>query len=461
MSTLLTKVVWYGANGTGIGVEITDIKGVTIRKGLDASSNVVNFTVRNPIESFDGTYYRHKWTDFTTGQVLIRKGDVVDIYVKYVDDNSDFTDSDLLTTADVTETVYNRTANSSSITFKCIDKTFNLLNKIWSQSFTASSNINAPEIIKNLIRQVSNASESQSFIAFENQANGVTGTKYTDGTGLFTIDARLVSEGGNIQDTRPNSGGVYPDVSYGQATKPIYEWIEELSKQQYTNTDAEIADDDLKCPLKHLYYIDKDSSFHWFHPDSTVDYEIDESECQEIKLNDSVFDVLNHIEFNSGKDLRNLDIIGSFYDTTSSEASLKSKFKAFSEIAVRLKQGEVDEGNITINEDGTTNYLTTSGTTAWGESFSTQSEYEDIFYTRGIYLGEIRASAITRKRGSPRLRGTIRIKGRNFIQGELIKLTARSLSIINQPLRILNVTHQVSKISWTTTISVEEDEKVK
>jgi len=467
MSFLLKKIIWYTNGDTTLPIELTDVLDISIVRGLDAKNNKAVITLKNALTTRSDLGPIHKYINEQTGLLSIKKGDTIEVFLKNTNSNEEIntsTTTDLVITLDIEETALKYTNKMSKIELNCIDKTFSLLSKLWSFSYIASQNINSPEIIKDIIRNSTETGESGSQYGYETVPTGNTGSFVQ--LGQFDIDARLVSESGYIQSTRPNSGGLYPDISLGKTWKPIYEWVEELSQVQFTNSAAEIAAGTEKCLLKHIYFVDKENRFHWEYPDNEEDYTFitgqvnDDGDIYDINVKKSSFDVVNTVFFSAGKDLNNVNVLGYFYDTSSDENKLKTKFMPYTDICVNLRRAEVNNGNITINEDDTITINNSSGTTSWGEAYSTENDFKDKFFDFATSLAEARAKRFTTKRGSPRWKGTITIKGKVLNAGEIVNLTAYPIGIVNQNLRIQKLTHKINKTGWTTFLDVEEDERV-
>lgn len=466
MSTLIKRIVWYGNKGTDTGVDLEDINSISIKRGLDAKSNSIELVLKNPIDQYNGTNIVHKYIDPNYYTLLIKAGDIIEFYLKNADQKYTIdinTTTDLIVTADVVDFEFDLDQKKSTIKLVCIDKTFSLLNKLWTQNYTSTSAMNAPEIIKNIVRNVSGTAESTAKWGYETSDAGNAGTLLTDGTGIFEIDARLESAGGYVQDVRPDASA-YPDISMSKLFKPVYEWIEELSQPENTNSAAEITAATEKCTLKHVYFIDKENRLHWFYPDNTSDYTIvtgnnsADGVVKRVKLTRNTFDVVNYVIFNAGKDLNNVSVLNYFYDVSSKEPKLKPKFIPYTYICTNMRQAEKDKGNISINADETVNILVSSGTTAWGESYSSASDYKDKFWNRAVKMGQASARNYIIRRGSPRYKGTVEIVGRNLIPGEVITFTALAIGVNVQKLRIMSAQHIIDDRGWTTSLELEEDE---
>jgi len=368
---------------------------------------------------------------------------------------------------------------------------------------------------------------------------------------LYEIDARLVSSGGSIVDTRRDASA-FPTVSIGKVYKPIYEWIEELSTVESTNTTSEIDSGNPPQDRKMIFYIDKNNVFHWEYPDDDQDYSItlgvistgtttstiagklvdsfqsleltagdfvfnktdglrseitsidsdtqltlkgdiissgdyyelqDAAGITDYNLRKSTFDIVNMVIFNGGADLYGAGTLNYYFDDTTTSGKLAMKYKSWTDITRDLIDKEIKDGRLT--EDNSTpgpftfsrgaggsnnRYGETTGdynggggiTTHWGTSVTTDNEYNTAVRNKATgdsnSTGSVRAAALTKRRGSPRWKGSISVKGYKYSAGELVKLTIRSGGIVGVLLRVKDVTHNVDRSGWSTILDLEEDE---
>ena len=434
MSVLKKVVQWFEGGQASAATILTDVISIVVRKGLDAKGNTVEILLKNPITSFDGTNNIHKYVSADSNTLTIQKDDIIKVFVKQSDDQTEIdttSSTDLLSVCDIVDIEVILDGKKSRIKLTCIDKTFNILNQVFAQNYGSTDAKTAPQIIKELIR---NVCETTTPSGYEQDSDGVTGT-FFETNAVYEVDARLESEGGEIQDTRPDSS-VYPPVSIAKLYKPVYEWIEELSQTSFTNTSSEKNDGTEVCQLKHVYYVDENNVFHWFYPDDTIDYTITpqdsaDGSLRSLKLKRSVFDVVNCIFYSAGRGLVNETMLGLYFDATSDEPKLKQKYIPYENISIEMKNAEIDNGNITIEADGTTTFNVSSGTTAWGESFSSTADFTTKFFNEGIKRAEDNAQRFTAKRGSARWKGSGTFVGTKYIAGKLMDITAIPVGVKN------------------------------
>lgn len=313
----------------------------TARKSSEPKNNSSKFKFSNPIIDFfaDGSP-RRLFVDANKESVFRASRDEtgfdsfeekVEFYAKDVTNiEEDIENQDnLIFAGQIKEVEYVHEEGKCYINLTLSDRTFNILNRIWSNNYEGET---YAEIMQNVIRQV----------VEDNSAPGRGGYSLTgvSGDGPYYVDARLFTEGikgtdtitysnktitldtgiagvevgdliknndnyqsalvksvdGNdigvskniftdgdsvsisnafIQDWRPGDGSVFPDLSYGKAKKPAIEWIAELVQVENTNDASELESTGTKIvkrPLK--YYVDGQNRFHCFYPDNSPSVEV-------------------------------------------------------------------------------------------------------------------------------------------------------------------------------------------
>lgn len=452
MSLLRVKVIWYGSGGTDTGVELTQWTKLSVKKEIKSSNNGLDLQIPIHFAEDDDLID-------SEGELKIKLQDVIKVYAKYVDDNSDVdtspTSTDLLITADVVAYKSTYDGKKRVWTLQCDDKTHLVLSRIWAKSYRMDENKTAPEIIKELVQRASNL-----------------------GNATAAIDADFVSEGGFIQDTRPD-GSNFPVISVAKVWKPFYEWIDDLSQVQNLNDQTEIDDQTAPADKSYVFYVDELNRFHWFYPNSLdVDFTQDgsliwyknssEINAREIshKLEKSTFDNINMIIFKCGQDLNGVGILDYYYDVGTENKNLKMVFKPFTDVAERNKRTMVNQEtpSLVFDEDlkdydyvaGTAYPVTPFWTST---TYSNDNDLNDAFRNYCKQLGDVRAQKIVSRFGSPRWKGQITFQGYPFNGGELLTYSNTEVGIDSVNVRIKKVTHQIDKTSWTSTVDVEEDEE--
>ena len=290
MGYFLKKYVWYKKN-QGSGLELTDVIGAKIRLTADIKGSSSELTLLNPANRIVNGRFLHKYVQ---DNVLSEfgEGDTINVFVAYSDNLREIDTSadsdDLLFVAEVVEIVGDLGEGKSTIVLKCVNRTFSMLNKLWTYSYDINwtdsdgNKGTAPVIIRDVIRQVSHDVYS------DLSSYDVGGRKSIQGS--FSIDARFMSgeypcisdsPPAFIQVRRPATGTLaggtfenndarnFPQVTIGKVFKPVYEFIKELSSINMTNTSTELDSGDPPCDRNYIFYIDYANRFHWFYPEDS------------------------------------------------------------------------------------------------------------------------------------------------------------------------------------------------
>jgi len=293
----------------------------------------------------------------------------------------------------------------------------------------------------------------------------MTGAEVTPG--MYSIDARYDVDGGFIETTRPG-GSAFPATTMSKVWKPVYEWLEDLSSIESTNLPSDVDSGPI-ADKKYIYYVDEKNRFHWFYPTNTanrtLEYGSDSGDFSitGVSMKKATFDVINMVIFNSGIDLDGRGILWYFYNVNSKDKKLKMKYKPYTDIARDIRDDESKKKNgagtpnITIKDDDSVTINNSSGTTSWDEAYVDEADYKSKFREYCKRKGSDRAMALTNSRGSPRWKGSIEFPGFNCVPGELIDLTIPPFGIQNVKLRVKDVSHQINKSSWGTSLDLEED----
>jgi len=476
MSYLVATVTWSRAGNIISSPDIMNyLQRLIVRKGSDAKANTVEIRITNPIERIPVTGGFDTLPSFVNddGSLNLEEGDTFTIQARYTEtklDESELTDSDILTIADLQEWTVKLEEKRNIIILKCVDKTFAILNQLVAQAIPLSEALASPDIIQRVIQTVS----------FDK-----------NGSGNFGVDAQLQTEStysgqvnsasGKFIQTRRINDSVFPDSSISKVYKPAYEWIDDLSSLDFTNNfdgrDVSLPTDSEENPTqnrKMRYFLDKDNKFHWFYPNDTVDFSLStgtqttDGTIYAVNLTKSTFDVVNMVIYNGGLDWIGAGTLNYYFDESTTAKSLLMKYKAYTDIAVSLKQDELNAGNIVEDTAGTLVYqekqynrASGSFTPTWGGSVVTDDdEYNDSFRAEVDRRARNRARALTQRRGNPRWKGTLDLKGQNYQAGELISFTSFQNGINQQRLRIIDLTHQITPRSWSTSMSLEEDDPI-
>lgn len=449
---------------------LSDYSKITVKKGLDWKSNTVEVVLNNAIDRtpVSSSYLHHRYVD-DSGELMFLENDTITIKARYTDTKiavSDLTDNDTLTVADLTEWKTTLDKAKTPVSLKCVDKSFAILNKLHAEAILLSAGYTSPTLIKHLVESATESGTGDG--TFDVSAELLTESTYAGQ--VASVDTKYIQ-------TRRINDSVFPVTSISKVYKPVYEWIEDLSSLEHTNdfnnrNGGGAEDEDNPIQNRQMrYFIDAQNKFHWFYPDDVTDYTINYAEhgtdgtVLGSSLSKSTFDVVNMVVFNCGLDMYGVGTLNFFFDRSTKSSKLLMKYKAYTDVTVRLIQDELNAGNLVANASGTFtfqgNQYNRNGTVTakWNSTaYSSDSTYNEALRDEAVRIGTSRASSLTQKRGSPRWKGSIDLKGTNYVPGEVITYTSIPQGINDQMLRITDVTHQITSNGWSTSIDVEEDE---
>lgn len=426
---VLSKLLW--------GTSEIHFSSVTVNLKEKLEGNSMTVQIENPYEILSNS------------EIKFKINDRFDFFAK-----TDYTGSGLDTSATSVDLLFSgtlksiklKTENKFRCTLEFVDSTYSILNKLWSKNYEGFT---APQIIHKILEFVSDTGEGN-IITFP-----------YDNTDPYTS---------GIQNKRPN-GTDFPIKPYGNAHKPVFEFIEDLSQVEYTNYDTELSTE-LICTRPFKYYIDRQNVFHWFYPTDTPNYEFEYGATDVVGsdtthhrilsegLTLSQLDEINFIIFKAGEDMDNVQILDYDLDATAESLTTADSFRNWESIAKNMKIK--DASNLTFVKSQEYDYPATYPVIPkWdtkGRSVTSDSEYNDNFREIAIAEAKNKCKSIFNATGDPRWKGKIKIKGENIKPTELIKYINTKLGI-NRLLRVKGITHNITKGDYTSTLDIQEDEK--
>jgi len=425
-----------------------DFNKISIKKSDELKNNKMEITL-----SEDSLY---KLDD----DIKFEVGDSFKVYAKTNTDGSTLDTSTnspyLVFNGTLKEMDFTHNGSNKTLKLSCADSTFELLNSLWSKNYEDT----APNIIKNVVEFGSLTAESTYTvdISFDNSL------PYSSG----------------IQNIRPDSSS-FPTKSFGKARKPIYEFIDELSQPEFTNTKSEIDSNELVCKRPFKYFIDSNNIFHWFYPTDAPDYlfkygasgavgtktikgvgytDNTYHRIREVNLNFSQFDEVNFIIYKAGEDMDNIQVEWYALDPTAESLTTNDSFRSWLDITRNMKKADSSAGNITYDSEDKYNYPTSYPVTpAWNTdvSVSNDTEYNNEFREEAKRKGNQRCQREFDSTGTPRWKGKITIDGEVIEPTNLIYFEYPELTFANLLLRIESVDHDITKTDFNTTLNVKED----
>lgn len=431
---VLSKLLWEGSSTP---IEFDSIS-VTKNEKIQSNSMTVTITKKSEVVKYN--------------QIKFSIGDSFTLWTK-----NDYTGTELDTSNSSSDLIFNGVLKEISFKddtkFQCkltfVDSTYDLFNRLWGKTYEDTT----PNVILNIVQ----------FGAYT-------------GEGTYIIDNLSVDTGfpytSGIQGKRPD-GSNFPIITYGNSHKPIFEFLNDLSQVEYTNTSSEINNNTLVCKRPFKYYVDRYNTFHWFYPDDTPSYEMQYGATSAIS-NDTIYhrilsdslklsqlDEVNFIIFKAGEDMDNVQVLDYDLDPTAKSLTTADSFRNWEHIAREMKLSDI--GNITFVSSDTYDYpVSYPVVPKWsslGTSVSSDNEYNEAFKEEATFRAKAKCKSLFSSTGTARWSGSIKLKGEPIEPTELIKYNKSEFGFTNLLLRVNSVTHDISKESFETTIKVQEDEE--
>jgi hypothetical protein len=476
MSILLVRVVWYQIDSASADsatityqnpIDITDAVSFNAGKGLDIKNNILSMSLRNDWQ---------RYVSDTTSEIMFKEEDQIKLYLKYVDDNDDIdatwdvnsatfpTSSDLMGVYYIKEFGVEHGGGGARIKLSCVDKTYILFNRVFSKAWRISDAVNAPELVKKIVRTTT-------------QGRG----EFSDGGVNYEIDARLVSEGGLITDTRASAPTTFPDVEIAKVWKPVYDWIKELSSVDYINSSSEIANQTYVYGRPFIFWVDEENRFHWQAPsyDSPTALTVGTSNIYSVNLTKEIFGTSNMIIYNGGEGMDGRGIWSYYLDESSNIQGLQMRVVPMTHIARDLIARDYQDGVIEADrKDGGDGFglpfpqypkdaeyplsacvfpsaaLATYNTPS---DITSDATYRAALKERVLYECEQLSKRITAGLAHAKWRGKIEVKGAKYTPGDLISLTDSTIGLNAEQLRLMDVRHSISQSGWFTSLVLEKD----
>lgn len=374
---------------------------------------------------------------------------------KLVDSSATFTNQD-----DIIPGMYvQNTTDNTSTYITAIDSatTLSVNDDIFASGEGYEIKWNAPSMLKKAI-----------MFATEDVDGRYTGTGNESGV-TYSVDSRLESESGYIQDER-SDGSAFPPLSMSKVWKPVYEWVDEISQVENLNTTDELTGT-LLYGKPFMYYIDENNKFHWIEMQDTVSSDNTiiigtNTGVYSLKLTKSVFDTINFVVGRGGEDLYGNGTLNYYFEPTSKVKTLRMKVVGMTEIASDLIKQEISIGNLV--ENNTDGVFTYSGnrydrsgnvTASWNNTeYTTDSTYNKALREEIRIRIKVKAQKIVSRLIGQRWKGTIEIKGSIITPGTMYQVTDYRVGLYNLIIRCVDVKHIINKDGWFTTLQLEEDQ---
>jgi hypothetical protein len=279
----------------------------------------------------------------------------------------------------------------------------------------------------------------------------------------------------------------FPLVTLSKVWKPIYEWLSELGQPLNTNyADEQVSGGTLKYDRSFLLWVDKDNKIYWVPTTDTVDtsLEIGTDEIFELGLEKAVFDSVNMVIYNVGTDMNGAGLTWYWFDRNTDTNDLKMRYQPMIDTIDQLLLEWINYANantITLDandsdelrrfpdsseyplsdwsfKQDSNNWRNLEGDSA-RTTLTSDSDFNESLREAALWRGRSKAQNITARVGGLRYRGTITLNGAYYNPGDLVQITDSKTGLNQQLVRVIDVTQNIGKGQWSTTLEVEEDEE--
>lgn len=444
------KVLLQWTSDDGTINNLDDFTRISVRKATDIAHNTMDVVLKND----KGSARPYISTDQT---ISFKPEQQINLYARFDDNGAGLSaDNDyLLFAGRVVEFKCQTEETKAPITLKCSDSTYIAMNRLW----VGDEEGTPPELIKGVIDFINHGLPSDKQIT-------------------ATLSATLPTPDGRIASVN-SSGSAFDVTRTSKVFKPAYEIINDLSQPSITG-DA----------VPYRFHVNRNNEFTWFYPSDTASHVIVEGiqtpravayvhpvtgdaelvtdtvghRVKTINLTYAVYDVVNFIIYKAGTDIDNTQILGFEYDATSGSPTENDAFRNWEDIARTVKYQEKNffnggtAGNLTYVEEDKYTINKTSGTTSWGQSYSSSSDYKTKFINFCKAAASARAQAEFRKTGNPRWKGTVELRGENnFDANDALIFSSPRHGIQNVFMRVKEVQHNIDKNGWFVTLTLDEE----
>lgn len=290
-------LVRHTSLGATTATTLQNVKGIRVTRTGKAKTNTAELTLDNYNESY-----------VAGGEVWLKSEDTIAIYAANGD--VDITNSaHLIGTYTIIDVAFN--SESLMLNVTCIDKTYNMLSRVWAGDKSDTVN----NIINNIVQTVSE-------------------------TGSSTADVTTT-----ISSTK-SDGSAFSTVQYFTTHKSAYDIIGELSQTEYTGDDR-----------AYIFWFDENNHFYWQYPDQTPEttgFEYGISPVIDMKIKKAESETMSMIIYNAGND-KNDSAVVNFYLDPNAGGSLKNKIKyqPMTDISKRIKRDLEIAGTYSATSNGT------------------------------------------------------------------------------------------------------------
>jgi len=326
MSYSKSKLVWYSNNNPITSYRIDNIE---TNQTFDPVNNKATVDVTDTTPFFED------------GLFMIQENDEIFLYNKVVtDQDTEFTESDVVWEGKFLDKSIQLSPDNNKLQFSLRDFTYEVFNKFWTETYTAEA---TPFILSNIIQNAVEDSEGSGslnlnilYVGYP-RTDGIQVTR-PNGGDQSVIEFTQADKDNNTVAyqayTALTAAYKFPDIEPKWLKKPIYEWTQELSKPQWTNSDAEYESPSQIITVPLIFDI-QGRNVLWYHPLDTVALTIDKTyKIMDLKEDTGNENSVNLLILEVGEDFNAEPITTYVIDETSDATTIvKERFDTQSKIA--------------------------------------------------------------------------------------------------------------------------------
>lgn len=324
--------VYYFAFGDSQGVELTNVEVVRVTKEQKATSNTVEITLSTTNVDF-----------ISDGEIIYRPDETLKLYA--ANDNVDINDPLHLVGV---YTIQNPELSPDSRTIKlqCMDKTYDVLSKIWPGDVTDTP----PNIVEKVYKWV-----------------------LSDTTAVVTADSTK------------SDGTAFGNIEYFSGMKTAYEVIKDISQPNYTEDDRE-----------YLFWVNENDELIWTYPGQTPvaqEFSYGNAEVINMSIGRSEANVVSMIIYNAGKDKDGNNFVDFYLDPNATEIQGRMLYEEMKYISKDLRETsfwstatntQIQEELKSRAEDNCRRIVDSIGTGLWETKITTKGKLWEIAQLHNI-----------------------------------------------------------------------------
>ena len=242
-----------------------------------------------------------------------------------------------------------------------------------------------------------------------------------------------------------DDGSAFPTYYVADFYKPMNYVFERYSSNTYTEDG------------NYYYYINTDNELVWLRKDSESSYNLEESQCNKIAINNKTDNLVNSLTIKCGTDVYGKGIT-TFAFNYSSKAKNGTKWKIVTStntIATSLLAFEISSNSESFDSEGDQFPTSYDYTTTFGETVSSDDEYNTAIREESKRRGKAEGKAYLSSIREEIIKASVTLPfTKVYSLGGVINCNFPNYSITNMKLRITEIEYK----DFSTILHLREDE---